>query len=945
MPRKSPSPQPESGAFTTGRRGFLIGGAAAAAAAVVLPGGRAVAQTSIRAAVLEYRDPWTNATGLAELLRRVGVTVVDLDPTKPATEQGVDLIAFGTFTNNAPVYGSFIAAHAESLRAFAAAGGVVLDMAQSDQFHSTVSYLPAPLSASRNDADYDTIYPIDLGHPLVSHLRVIDGKVFTGRSTQIRVSWESLLDWRRMRVLLACNGAGRPPALLEGAHGRGRFLLTSLTIDKCYNGSGAPIQPAGAIADSEMFFTALASYVQSVIAGTAPAVVPTLQPIAGPLVGDTGATHSRIVFRPGEDLLDRAEWVCTYTRGKGEAGVVAATVSAANDSTVLFDLTDLKPDTAYAYSIAPTGDPIPGLAIAGSFRTSTPGNKPAKVVMGLGSCVWTETNHIWDRIREEGCEAFVMLGDTPYIDSTNLVTARSKQRGFLQVPQVSAVTSSMPIWATWDDHDFGGNDVHGDLAGKRNNRTAFVDYRANATFGHDLAGEQLTVRTAAGEGIYTSFRRGPVEFFLLDPRWFSRTEPSWADAAKTTAIGRVQWEWLQQKLLESKAPFKCLATGMVWDDKQNGESDDWGTYAHERDMILDFIKENRIGGAFLLGGDIHVSRALNYGHRTGYEQFWQFIVSPMHSSVIPSLNVPHPALVHSAVEPHVFVRLEVDSTVKPATLTATWINRDGERIFEVATDSDQLAPQDAWVAFEGSAEVVPGEASVITTSFTNNSTKPIRSAQVKLDLPAGWISEATTAASFENIAHGETVTTSWAVTSPANASQGAAELTVSATYKPRRSDGAVSAVGAVTVLPAGVIPRSRLSIAGVSSEETGSDAAANTIDGNPATFWHTRWSSQAPSYPHWIALDLSGEHIVEGLTYLPRQSSANGRMKDYEVYVSNDNSTWGSPVATGAFANGTVATAVRFAAVPARYVKLVGLTSQAGTAWGGAAELTIHGRR
>ncbi|KJY24440.1 hypothetical protein, partial [Streptomyces sp. NRRL S-495] len=57
-----------------------------------------------RAAVLEYLDPWTRATGLAELLRRAGFTVVPLDTAKAATAQGVDLIAFGSFTNNGTAY-------------------------------------------------------------------------------------------------------------------------------------------------------------------------------------------------------------------------------------------------------------------------------------------------------------------------------------------------------------------------------------------------------------------------------------------------------------------------------------------------------------------------------------------------------------------------------------------------------------------------------------------------------------------------------------------------------------------------------------------------------------------------------------------------------------------------------------------------------------------------
>lgn len=929
-----------------GRRTILTGGVGGA---IALSGVRSASATAaepapLRAAVLEHVDQWTNSVGLAVLLRRAGFTVVPLDPARPATEQGdVDLIAFGGFTNNAPAYGSFISDHAGSIGSFVASGGVLLDMAQSDQFNSTVGYLPAPLAATRNDSDYDTIYPLADDHPLVSHLRVVDGRVFTGRSTQIRVSWESLLDWRRMRVLLACQAAGRPPALLEGAHGQGRFLVTSLTIDKCYRADQtSTIQPADAIADSEMFFSALASYVRSVREGTAPEVVPTLQPIAGPLVGDTGTHHARILARPGSDLHDRQAWACTFGTERGPRRTVEARLSEANDFTVLFSLTGLRPDTAYTYEIEPVGDPIPGFDLTGSFTTATPEARPTTLVMGLGSCVWTEANPIWDRIRSEGCESFVMLGDTPYIDSTNLGVARQKQRAFLEHPDVNALTRSMPVWATWDDHDFGGNDVHGDLAGKRNNRTAFVDYRANATFGHDTSGAQLTERTVAGEGIYTSFRRGPIEVFVLDPRWFSRTEPSWADPAKPTCLGRVQWEWLQEKLLASTAPFKCLATGMIWDDKQNAESDDWGYYSHERDAIFDFLAEHRIPGVFLVGGDIHVSRALNYGPRVGYD-LWQFIVSPMHSSTIPSLNVPHPSLVHSAVEPHVFLRLEADTTVRPHTLRATWVNRDGERVFEVETDSERLSPLPAWVTFDSAeTELVPGEAGTVSTTFTNNTDRPLQHVSMALAAPTGWTVLASSPASFASVPPGDTATTQWSVTVPEGTVPESYSLEVSARYAGGRV--APEAETLVRVLPAAVIPRTRLSIAGVSSEQAPADAATKAIDGDPATFWHSRWATTpVPGFPHWIALDLGGDHEVAGLSYLPRQAGTNGRIKDYEIFLSEDGQAWGDPVAAGSFTIGAEATLVAFATRGARFLKLVGLSSQNGLRFGGAAEITVYG--
>ncbi|MCP1413799.1 alkaline phosphatase [Paenarthrobacter sp. A20] len=684
---------------SVGRRGFLGGGLASAGLtiAATVPASipaHAAGGAPIRAAVLEFNDPWTKATGLGELLRRAGANVITLDPGLPATSQGVDLIAFGTFTNNAPTYLDYVAAQSSSLRDFAAAGGVVLDMAQSDQYSQKASYLPAPLSATRADPDHDAIYAMAPEHPLVTALRTgIDGRVLTDRASAIRVSWETLVDWESMRVLLSCAPGGnpKPPALLEGAHGKGRFLVTSLTIDKCFNAAGTAIQPATAVGDSEAFFAALTKYVSSVKAGTAPAVVPTpkpKEPAAGPMVGHTTDRTTRIWLRPGRDHHAIPRWECTVRNQKGKEERVQATLTSANDYSLIFEVDKLHPGTRYTFTIVPvTGDPE-FTPLIGAFTTAPSDNSKAKVVMGVGSCAPSGSDAVWDRILAEGCDSFVFMGDTPYIDSVDLQFARQRHREFLQVPELARLVRSIPTWGTWDDHDFAFNASLGDVKGKVNTRTAFVDYRANASYGHTAAGEQQT-RRDAGEGVYTSFRRGPVEVFLLDPRWFSRTEASWADVGQPTCLGTTQWQWFQKALRSSDATFKLVVSGMIWDDKQNAESDDWGTFPHEREAMFDFIKDEEIPGVVLLSGDIHVSRALNYGPRVGYD-LWQWIVSPLHDRTIASLNVPHPALVHSAVEPNVFARIEADTTVKPATLKATWINRAGERIFEVATTSTQL---------------------------------------------------------------------------------------------------------------------------------------------------------------------------------------------------------------------------------------------------------------
>lgn len=91
--------------------------------------------------------------------------------------------------------------------------------------------------------------------------------------------------------------------------------------------------------------------------------------------------------------------------------------------------------------------------------------------------------------------------------------------------------------------------------------------------------------------------------------------------------------------------------------------------------------------------------------------------------------------------------------------------------------------------------------------------------------------------------------------------------------------------------------------------------ATNAIDGDTATYWHTYWvpggATDAP-LPHSLIVDLGAAAEVTGFTYLPRQNSGNGRIKDWEFYVSNSNTTWGSPVKTGSFPDGTALRTVTF---------------------------------
>ena len=134
-----------------------------------------------------------------------------------------------------------------------------------------------------------------------------------------------------------------------------------------------------------------------------------------------------------------------------------------------------------------------------------------------------------------------------------------------------------------------------------------------------------------------------------------------------------------------------------------------------------------------------------------------------------------------------------------------------------------------------------------------------------------------------------------------------------------------------------------LQIAFASSQEPDEGDASYLVDGDPSTIWHTMYSITLAKYPHWVDFDAGKQKMIKGFTYLARQDgSLNGCIKDYEIYVSNDNKNWGEPVAKGSFEKTAKLQNVMFGKpVKARYVRLRALNEQSGQDYASGAEFTL----
>ena len=389
----------------------------------------------------------------------------------------------------------------------------------------------------------------------------------------------------------------------------------------------------------------------------------------GPLLGHLTPTTALVWARctvPGRYQLS------ARSSGPGAAVRVDAQAERAHDGCLRWHLEGLRPHTRYTYQVAFEGRPMLGGA---EFFFDTPAVAQKQVRLAFASCAREDAGSaaVWRRMQGTDPQGVVLLGDTPYIDSTDLAEQRRRYGAFLGVDSLRRLLRNRSFYATWDDHDFGRNDTDGNLPGKQNSRRAFVEYHANPSYGEGQ------------NGVYTRFRRAGVEVFLLDTRFFAATEPSPFAPDRPSLLGASQWRWLLRALKESTAPFKVLACGMIWNGAvRPGKRDHWGTYPHEREALFEFVGREAITGLMLVGGDVHRTRVLrHHSEATAGYRILELVTSPVHDGVIATAKAPHPALLHDFGQPHSFLLLEVDSRARPATCRVAFMGPDGKPFFEM----------------------------------------------------------------------------------------------------------------------------------------------------------------------------------------------------------------------------------------------------------------------
>ena len=369
-----------------------------------------------------------------------------------------------------------------------------------------------------------------------------------------------------------------------------------------------------------------------------------------PMLGHVSPTEARIWVKAtgAAKVAVRVHTTADLRDGREVAG---PDLAAETDFAGTIRVTGLEPATRYFYSVLIDGQPAMARPWP-SFVTAPADGTPGKMRVAFGSCVgkepWLDAATWADLDGRGRADLVLLLGDNHYANTTDPVKQRAALIAHRANPAFGALFTRTPLYAIWDDHDYGPNNSDGTLKGKEQSLRTYAEFFANPAAGQP-----------DDPGVYFKFTRGAVDFFMLDVRYHRSPNNAPNDAQKTM-LGAKQVAWLKRELLASKAAIKVLAAGGEW---QSDSSDDsWKSFRREEDDLFAFLEEHQMRNLLLLSGDRHFTAAYQVRGR-----YLEVTSGPLGSPGAKSKPVPEMFTYYDAGK--MFCIYELDTAADPPAVT------------------------------------------------------------------------------------------------------------------------------------------------------------------------------------------------------------------------------------------------------------------------------------
>jgi alkaline phosphatase D len=243
------------------------------------------------------------------------------------------------------------------------------------------------------------------------------------------------------------------------------------------------------------------------------------------------------------------------------------------------------------------------------------------------------------------------------------------------------LVAEIPVFATWDDHDYFDNDKAGiprgyQLKDKQGVWEVFRHSWNNPSYGYN----------DERRGVFFRTRIGCCDVIMLDHRYFRSGQ-------KGSFLGEDQMRWLERQLLACKGPFIILSCGTMWTDHISNGKDSWGRCDPAgRERIFRFIEESKIPGVLLISGDRHGACGFRIPRPSGHT-FYEFEAASLGGRTGPASKAAgHPDALYSISGKYAFGEFTFDATLEDPEVHFRLIHEEDKTLYEHMLKRSDLTP-------------------------------------------------------------------------------------------------------------------------------------------------------------------------------------------------------------------------------------------------------------
>lgn len=356
-----------------------------------------------------------------------------------------------------------------------------------------------------------------------------------------------------------------------------------------------------------------------------------------------------------------------------------------SDLTARVVVSGLTPGTTTPYRVLVDGEVVK--VPFDSAITTPPKQHTEKTRIVFGSC-----QHRWGLGNEKMTKtiltrkphAMLMVGDMAVQDRrTDLGMHRADYALRDMHPAWQELVSVVPVYASWDDHDYLKNDRwgiprHGTDEDRRGVRRVFTQAWNNPYYG---LGDE-------GGGIFQHTRIGPCDIIMTDNRYFRMKE------GRHNFLGPEQMEWLKQTLKACKGPFIIMSCGTMWSDYVSNGKDSWGKFdPGGREEIFSLIEKEQIGGVLLISGDRHGARGFRIPRESGFS-FYEFEAASLGGRRGPAARRSEwDTQLYGISSKYAFGEFTFDVSKSDPEVTFRLIGQGADTIYEKTLTRSKLTPK------------------------------------------------------------------------------------------------------------------------------------------------------------------------------------------------------------------------------------------------------------